>query len=80
MERNSIRPTLDVNGIWEDIRERAPKQSSLQAYAKISMRLVHIRSEEITQMFTDHFQVHRTEFGANKGDSTPWRRTLCLTD
>ena len=22
MERNSIRPTLDVNGIWEDILER----------------------------------------------------------
>ena len=64
MERNSIRPTLDVNGIWGGYTgEGAKTVIPSKAYAKISMRWSTSEPEEITQMFTDH-SVHRTEFGA----------------
>ncbi len=58
MERNSIRPTLDVNGIWGGYTgEGAKTVIPSKAYAKISMRLVpHQDPEKITQMFTDHFE------------------------
>ena len=58
MERNSIRPTLDVNGIWGGyIEEGAKTVIPSKAYAKISMRLVpHQKSQEITQLFEKHFQ------------------------
>ncbi len=57
-ERNSIRPTLDVNGIWGGyIREGAKTVIASKAYAKISMRLVpHQDWEEITQLFKTHFE------------------------
>jgi acetylornithine deacetylase/succinyl-diaminopimelate desuccinylase-like protein len=56
-ERASIRPTLDVNGIWGGyIGEGAKTVLPSKAYAKISMRLVpHQTSDEITKLFTDHF-------------------------
>jgi len=56
-ERNSIRPTLDVNGIWGGyIGEGAKTVIASKAYAKISMRLVpHQEWEEITELFTKHF-------------------------
>jgi acetylornithine deacetylase/succinyl-diaminopimelate desuccinylase-like protein len=58
MERASIRPTLDVNGIWGGyIGEGAKTVIASKAYAKISMRLVpHQDSEEITELFTKHFE------------------------
>ena len=58
MERNSIRPTLDVNGIWGGyIGEGAKTVIASKAYAKISMRLVpHQSSDEITTLFSKHFQ------------------------
>lgn len=58
-ERNSIRPTLDVNGIWGGyIGEGAKTVIASKAYAKISMRLVPDQNwEEITQLFKDHFEV-----------------------
>ena len=41
MERTSIRPTLDVNGIWGGYTgEGAKTVIASKAYAKISMRLV----------------------------------------
>lgn len=57
IERASIRPTLDVNGIWGGyIGEGAKTVLPSMAYAKISMRLVpNQSSEKITQLFTEHF-------------------------
>ena len=56
-ERNSIRPTLDVNGIWGGYTgEGAKTVIASQAFAKISMRLVPNQNwEEITELFTKHF-------------------------
>jgi len=56
-ERASIRPTLDVNGVWGGyIGEGAKTVLPAEAHAKISMRLVpNQTSEEITKLFTDHF-------------------------
>ncbi|HSI90855.1 MAG TPA: dipeptidase [Adhaeribacter sp.] len=58
MERNSIRPTLDVNGIWGGYTgEGAKTVIASKAYAKISMRLVpHQTSKEITEKFQKHFE------------------------
>ncbi len=57
-ERNSIRPTLDVNGIWGGyIGEGAKTVIASKAYAKISMRLVPDQNwEEITDLFKTHFE------------------------
>ncbi len=58
LERSSIRPTLDVNGIWGGYT--APGAKTVlpsKAYAKISMRLVpNQSSDEITEKFTKHFE------------------------
>ncbi len=57
-ERNSIRPTLDVNGIWGGYTgEGAKTVIASQAFAKISMRLVPNQNwEEITELFKNHFE------------------------
>ena len=56
-ERKSIRPSLDVNGIWGGyMGEGAKTVIASKAYAKISMRLVpNQSSEEITSLFKKHF-------------------------
>lgn len=57
-ERTSIRPTLDVNGIWGGYTgEGAKTVIASKAYAKISMRLVpHQNSDKITTLFKNYFE------------------------
>ena len=57
-ERATIRPTLDVNGIWGGyIGEGAKTVLASKASAKISMRLVpDQKSDAITKLFSDHFK------------------------
>ena len=56
-ERTSIRPTLDVNGIWGGYTgEGAKTVLPSRASAKISMRLVPNQTPDaITELFTRHF-------------------------
>ena len=58
MERNSIRPTLDVNGIWGGYAgEGAKTVIASKASAKISMRLVPNQTpDEISELFEKHFK------------------------
>ncbi|NUM50066.1 MAG: dipeptidase [Flavobacteriales bacterium] len=58
MERSSIRPTLDVNGIWGGyIGEGAKTVLPSKAFAKISMRLVpNQSSKKITELFKNYFE------------------------
>ena len=57
-ERKSIRPTLDVNGIWGGYTgEGAKTVIPSKAFAKISMRLVpNQKWEEISKLFEIHFK------------------------
>ena len=63
-ERNSIRPTLDVNGIWGGyIGQGAKTVLPSKAHAKISMRLVpNQSSEKITELFESHFKKIAPEY------------------
>lgn len=58
MERTSIRPTLDVNGIWGGyIGEGAKTVLPSKAFAKISMRLVpNQQPDKITKLFQNYFE------------------------
>ncbi|MDX1652155.1 MAG: dipeptidase [Brumimicrobium sp.] len=57
-ERGSIRPTLDVNGMWGGYTgEGAKTVIPSKAFAKISMRLVpHQDPDEITRLFKEYFE------------------------
>lgn len=57
LERVSIRPTLDVNGIWGGYTGPGAKTVlPSKAFAKISMRLVpNQSSEKIMRLFSEHF-------------------------
>ena len=57
-ERTSIRPTLDVNGMWSGYTgEGAKTVLPSKATAKISMRLVPNQNpDKITALFTEHFK------------------------
>lgn len=58
VERTSVRPTLDVNGIWGGYTgEGAKTVLPSKAYAKISMRLVpNQHPDKITELFKNHFE------------------------
>jgi len=57
LERTSIRPTMDVNGIWGGyIGKGAKTVLPSKAFAKISMRLVPNQDpDRITALFSKHF-------------------------
>lgn len=57
-ERRTIRPTLDVNGIWGGYTgEGAKTVIPSKAHAKISMRLVPNQDwNEISELFSSHFK------------------------
>ncbi len=57
MEHTTVRPTLDVNGMWGGyIGEGAKTVLPSKAFAKISMRLVPNQNhEKITELFAKHF-------------------------
>ncbi|MGP8215643.1 MAG: dipeptidase [Bacteroidia bacterium] len=57
LERTSIRPTLDVNGIWGGYTGEGSKTViASKAYAKISMRLVPNQDpHKITELFSKYF-------------------------
>ncbi len=77
-ERNSIRPTLDVNGIWGGYTgEGAKTVIASKAYAKISMRLVPNQDcDEITQLFKSHFERIAPERRKRKSNASSWRSRL----
>ena len=58
IERTSIRPCLDVNGIWGGYTEEGSKTViPSKAYAKISMRLVpNQRWKKISQLFSSYIK------------------------
>lgn len=58
LEQTSIRPTLDVNGMWGGyIGEGAKTVLPAKAFAKISMRLVPNQDpDKITKLFAKHFK------------------------
>lgn len=58
IERRSIRPCLDVNGIWGGYTEEGSKTViPSKAYAKISMRLVPNQQwKKISQLFSDYIR------------------------
>lgn len=58
IERASIRPTLDVNGIWGGYTQPGAKTVlPSKAFAKISMRLVpNQHPDEIAELFAEHFK------------------------
>ena len=58
LERKSIRPSLDVNGIWGGYTgEGAKTVIPSKAHAKISMRLVPNQNwEEISELFERYFK------------------------
>ncbi|MFZ1702920.1 MAG: dipeptidase [Saprospiraceae bacterium] len=58
LEQTSIRPTLEINGMWGGyIGEGAKTVLPSKAFAKISMRLVpNQKSDNITKLFQKHFE------------------------
>ncbi len=63
LERTSIRPALDVNGIWGGYTgEGAKTVLPSEAFAKISMRLVPNQNpDQITDLFVDYFKLKAPE-------------------
>ena len=71
LERTTIRPTLDVNGIWGGYTgEGAKTVLPSKAFAKISMRLVpNQNSDKIAELFQAHFEKHAPDYVKVKVES-----------
>jgi hypothetical protein len=78
-ERNSIRPTLDVNGIWEDIPEGAKPYCEFSFRQNLNALGSKSDWEEITELFTKHF-MSIAPAGVTKSKTTSWRTGICYAD
>ena len=77
LERATIRPTLDVNGIWGGYTGQGAKTVlASKAYAKISCRLVPGQDPDKITNLLESYSKYCARCRKSQGDSTSWRTTV----